>query len=270
MKALLLSMALMLSVSATNTQRKEPKLNPENKIFIITLDGLRWEEVFRGADPKFINDPSLADTALTKALYWANSQQERRRKLMPFFWNVLARQGQLYGNRDHKNYVNVSNPYSLSYPGYSELLTGEVDFSIWSNEKKTNRNDNILDELNELPAYKGKVAAFTSWEVFPYILDKRQDQTGFVLNAGLQKIEGRQLSAAQSLLNTLQGHMHGETDTRYDELTYIACKEYILKNKPSVVFLSFSGTDNAAHSNRYDEYSFTHLGRRCGEVCGHL
>src|SRR5690606_25957049 len=98
MKALLLSMALMLSVSATNTQRKEPKLNPENKIFIITLDGLRWEEVFRGADPKFINDPSLADTALTKALYWANSQQERRRKLMPFFWNVLARQGQLYGN----------------------------------------------------------------------------------------------------------------------------------------------------------------------------
>jgi bisphosphoglycerate-independent phosphoglycerate mutase (AlkP superfamily) len=45
-----------------------------------------------------------------------------------------------------------------------------------------------------------------------------------------------------------------ENATRYDELTFIACKEYVLKNKPSVVLLSFSGTDNAGHENHYDEY----------------
>jgi predicted AlkP superfamily pyrophosphatase or phosphodiesterase len=246
---------IMTSVSVTNTQKTDVAMNPENKLFIITLDGFRWEELFKGADPRLINDPDLSDTSLTKALYWASTPEERRSKLMPFFWSVIARQGELFGNRDYKNKVNVSNPYSLSYPGYSELLTGSVDFSIWSNEKKSNRNRNILEELNSTTTYSGKVAAFTSWELFPFILDK-DDRTNksFVLNSGLQKIEGKNLSVAQSLINKLQDHIHGETETRYDELTYIACKEYVLKHKPSVVLLSFSGTDNAGHKNRYDQY----------------
>ncbi len=255
MKGFLICLALMmLSVSVTNTQRADHAMNPENKIFIITLDGLRWEEVFKGADPAFISDGILTDTTISKPMYWATTAEERRKKLMPFFWGVIARQGQLFGNRSYNNKVNVSNPYSLSYPGYSELLTGEVDYSIWSNDKKRNSNRNILEELNTSPAYAGKVAAFTSWELFPYILDKKNGKQSFVLNSGIQKIEGKQLSAAQSFVNSIQGHMHDETGTRYDELTYIACKEYILKHKPSVLLLSFSGTDNAGHSNRYDEY----------------
>ena len=255
MRGLMICIALMtLSVSVTNTQKNDPAPNPQNKIFIITLDGLRWEEVFQGADPDFINDADLTDTTIARPMYWAAGVEERRKKLMPFFWSVIGRQGQLFGNRKYKNKVNVSNPYSLSYPGYSELLTGEVDFSIWSNDKKANRNGNILEELNATPAYRGKVAAFTSWNLFPYILDKKENKNSFVLNSGSQKIEGKQLSAAQSFINTMQGHMHDESETRYDELTYIACKEYIIKHKPSVVLLSFSGTDNAGHSNRYDEY----------------
>jgi hypothetical protein len=161
----------------------------------------------------------------------------------------------LYGNRDYKNKVNVSNPYSLSYPGYSELLTGDVDYSIWSNDKKSNSNTNVLEELNSSKTYAGKVAAFTSWDLFPYILnEKDRNEKGFVVNSGLQKLEGRELSPAQSFINKLQDHMHDETGTRYDELTYIACKEYVMKHRPSVVLLSFSGTDNAGHGNRYDQY----------------
>ena len=256
MKGILICMGLvMLSVSVTNTQKTDLALNPENKLFIITLDGFRWEELFKGADPLLINDPRLSDTAIARAMYWAETATERRQKLMPFFWNVIARQGELFGNRDYKNRVNVSNPYSLSYPGYSELLTGDVDFSIWSNEKKSNHNKNILEELSATSTYSGKVAAFTSWEMFPYILNgKDKNKKGFVLNSGLQKLEGRELSPAQSLINKLQDHLHDETGTRYDELTYVACKEYVVKNRPSVVLLSFSGTDNAGHSNRYDQY----------------
>jgi len=255
MKTMLICVSLMLlSVSVTNTQKADKVLNPHNKLFIITLDGLRWEEVFGGADAEFISDSDLGDTSISKALYWGRDKSERRKKLMPFFWNVVAQQGQLYGNRDYHNKVNVSNPYSLSYPGYSELLTGSVDFSIWSNDKKTNQNRNILEELNNTPTYAGKVAAFTSWDVFPYILDKDEETKSFVLNSGTQRIEGKSLSKAQSFINTIQGHMHDEGGTRYDELTYVACKEFILKHKPSVLLLSFSGTDNAGHDNRYDQY----------------
>ncbi|HTM92207.1 MAG TPA: alkaline phosphatase family protein, partial [Flavisolibacter sp.] len=117
-----------------------------------------------------------------------------------------------------------------------------------------NGNKNILDELNQTSTYAGKVAAFTSWELFPYILDKDEKES-FVLNSGLQKIEEKNLSAAQSMINSIQQKISDKhVPTRYDELTYIACKEYILRNKPSVVFLSFSGTDNAGHNKRYDQY----------------
>jgi hypothetical protein len=256
MRALVICLILMtMSVSVSNTRNTVRPLNPENRLFIVTLDGFRWEEVFNGADSSLINDPEInTDTSLAKALYWDNDLSERRKKLMPFFWSVIARQGQLYGNRNYDNDVNVANPYALSYPGYSELLTGNIDYSIWKNEKKKNHNQNILEVLNRSSAYSGKVAAFTSWELFPFILDK-EDKGSFVLNSGLQKINEKNLSPSQSLLNELQERIPDkEAPTRYDELTYIACKEYVLKNKPSVVLLSFSGTDNAAHSNHYDQY----------------
>jgi hypothetical protein len=245
---------ITLSVSVSNTQRSMTPLDPQNKLFIITLDGFRWQELFNGADSALLNDKEATPLNSTiKALYWDRDPIERRKKLMPFTWNVIARDGQLYGNRKFQNKVNVSNPYALSYPGYSELLTGSVDLTINSNSKTKNTNSNILELLNASPAYKGKVAAFTSWDVFPYILNEQK--SSFVINSGFENVKSKEPSIAQKLLNTLQSDVITEkTATRYDELTYIASKEYIQNNKPSVVFLSFSGTDNAGHENRYDQY----------------
>jgi hypothetical protein len=255
MKALLICMVLItLSVSVSNTQRSMTPLDPQNKLFIITLDGFRWQELYNGADSALLNDKETTPlNSSIKALYWDSDPKERRKKLMPFTWNVIARDGQLYGNRKFQNKVNVSNPYALSYPGYSELLTGSVDLTINSNSKTKNSNTNILELLNGSPAYKGKVAAFTSWDVFPYILNEQK--SSFVINSGFENVKTKEPSIAQKLLNTLQSEIIAEkTATRYDELTYIASKEYIQNNKPSVVFLSFSGTDNAGHANRYDQY----------------
>lgn len=256
MRALAICLILMtMSVSVSNTRNIVLPLNPENKLFIITLDGFRWQEVFTGADSSLINNPDInTDTSLAKAMYWDEDLNQRRQKLMPFFWSVISKQGELYGNRNYHNYVNVANPYALSYPGYNELLTGNVDYSIWKNEKKKNQNKNILEELNNSSTYGGKVAAFTSWELFPYILDK-EDKGSFVLNSGLQKIDGKDLTPAQNVINNLQQRVSDKNmPTRYDELTYVACKEYIIKNRPSVVLLSFSGTDNAGHAKHYDQY----------------
>jgi hypothetical protein len=256
MRGLVLCLVLVtFSVSVSNTRKSIHPLNPENKIFIITLDGFRWEEVFNGADASLISDADInTDTSLVKAMFWEDKAEERRKRLMPFVWNVIGKQGELFGNRTYGNKVNVSNPYALSYPGYSEILTGEVDYTIYGNDRKKNGNKNLLQLLNSSGAYAGKVAAFTSWDVFPYILNKKE-KNSFVLNSGLQPIKDKELSPAQVLLNSLQGEVADqESATRYDELTYIACKEYVKKYKPSVVLLSFSGTDNAAHNDRYDQY----------------
>jgi hypothetical protein len=256
MRGVAICLVLVLSgFRVSNSQKTIRLLNPENKLFIITLDGFRWEEVFKGADSALIADPAInTDTTIAKAMYWADNPIERRKKLLPFFWNVIEKQGQLSGNRLYGNNVNVANPYALSYPGYSELLTGNVDYSIWKNDKTKNSNRNILEILNRSKTYAGKVAAFTSWDVFPYILNNDK-QSSFVLNSGLQRIEDKDLTRSQSLLNKLQDQLIStESATRYDELTFIACKEFIEKSKPSVVLLSFSGTDNSGHEGRYDQY----------------
>ena len=251
----LCTLLVTLSLSVSNTQRAIRIYNPENKLFIITLDGFRWEELFKGADSSLLSDPNYnTDTSISKAMYWDEDASVRRKRLMPFFWSVIDRQGKLFGNRAFGNKVNVANPYALSYPGYSEILTGSVDYSIWRNEKRKNHNRNILEILNNSKTYSGKVAAFTSWDVFPYILDK-DEEGSFILNSGLQRVDEKVLTSSQSLLNKLQDQLISkESSTRYDELTFIACKEYVLKNKPSVVFLSFSGTDNAGHDGSYDQY----------------
>lgn len=252
---LICSVLVTFSFTVSNTHKTIRLLNPQNKLFIITLDGFRWEEVFKGADSLLISDPTLnTDTTISKAMYWEEDPKARRKRLLPFFWNVIGRQGKIFGNRDFDNKVNVANPYALSYPGYSEILTGSVDYSIWRNEKRKNKNLNILESLNHSKSYSGKVAAFTSWDVFPFILNKGEKKN-FVLNSGLQPIEDNDLTKSQSILNKLQDQLiTKENATRYDELTFIACKEYILKSKPSVVLLSFSGTDNAGHEDHYDEY----------------
>jgi hypothetical protein len=246
-------MCLLISVSVT-TQKAALSYDPQNRLVIITLDGFRWQEVFNGADSALISDPDFtADPELNKALYWAATPHERRQKLMPFLWNVLAPKGQVFGNRKYQNNVNVSNPYNLSYPGYSELLTGSVDYTITGNHRNKNTNRNILEQLNRDSAYAGKVAAFTSWDMFPYILN--EERSGVKLNSGLNSVRDDKLSRSELMINSLQADVIDEEgETRYDELTYIACREYMMKHKPSVVFLSFSGTDDAGHHKRYDQY----------------
>ena len=63
----------------------------------------------------------------------------RRKALMPFLWNVMAKNGQLYGNANADSEVKVTNGRNFSYPGYNEIFTGSADPSIDSNDKTRKR-----------------------------------------------------------------------------------------------------------------------------------
>ena len=71
-------------------------------------------------------------------MYLDSSALQSRKKLLPFFWNVIQQKGQLYGNRLYGNKVNVSNSYKFSYPGYNEIFTGYPDLYVNSNSAKNN------------------------------------------------------------------------------------------------------------------------------------
>lgn len=221
-------------------------------VIIITTDGFRWQELFSGADPALINSERFTpDTSTMKAMYWAETAEERRMKLMPFFWNVIGKKGQLYGNRAFQNKVNTANLFAISYPGYNELLSGYPDPSIKGNERINNPNETILEFLSKQPGFEGNVAAFASWDLFPFILNR--NRSGIPLNAGYEKVAGP--SAGQEMLNRVQDEsIPVKTETRYDDLTFVAAKEYLKQHHPRVLFLGLGETDDFAHQGRYDLY----------------
>ena len=220
-------------------------------LFIITIDGFRWQEVFTGADPQLIdNSTYVLDTALTRQLYWDNSTEARRQKLLPFFWGTIATKGRLYGNRLLGNKVNVKNFYKISYPGYNEIFTGHTDAVSSPNLPINNKNLNVLEYLDKSAEYHGKVAVFTSWNVFPFILN--ESRSGLPINSGYAPLaESGDLVAG--LIDSVQLTMR-QSKTRQDQLTYLTAKEYIGLHHPSVLFLGFGETDEMAHRGRYDLY----------------
>jgi len=240
--------ALILASTYVEAQSDSSTQN----IFIITTDGFRWQEVFTGADSGLINDQRfVADTALLKQLYWDPTVEGRRQKLMPFFWNTIARQGQIYGNRDFQNNMDVTNMYKISYPGYNEMLTGYADPIFIPNIPIRNRNTNVLEYLNSTKEYHGKVAAFSSWYIFYAILNKKRNNLPG--NCGYEKLEDDS-SLNRDIISLSQEQIANKKHTRYDLLTFLSAREYIDHFKPKVVLIGFGETDEFAHSKQYDMY----------------
>jgi Metalloenzyme superfamily len=242
---------LFLSVLSLLPAAAQPGVSSGN-IFIITTDGFRWQEVFTGADSLLLNNEQYTgNPSFAKEMYWDANPEQRRKKLMPFLWNIVAKEGQLYGNRLLQNKVNVKNLYKISYPGYNEIFTGHADLRWMPNKPINNKNENILAYLNEQPAFAGKIAAFTSWDIFPYIL--QENKSGFPVNSGYEALPNDSNTINQTI-NLAQQMVVQKKHTRHDLLTYISAMEYIQANHPKVFFLGLGETDEEAHAGNYDKY----------------
>ncbi|MBX2916478.1 MAG: sulfatase-like hydrolase/transferase [Cyclobacteriaceae bacterium] len=228
---------------------------PAENVIIITLDGMRWQEVFTGADSALIKDKKYVDDENDlRTRFWHEQAEVRREKLMPFFWSTLVKQGVLYGNRAYGNNVNCSNYMWFSYPGYNEILSGFADDErIKSNDKMNNPNETVLEFLNKQAKYKGKVAAFGSWDVFPFIIN--EERSGIPVNAGFESAVDKNLSDREKFLNQLQVEIPSPWGgVRLDAFTHHFALEYMKKYKPRVVYIAYGETDDFAHNGKYDAY----------------
>jgi hypothetical protein len=228
-------------------------LKTQNVIFVMT-DGLRWQEVFHGADAALINkENGVNDEAAFRKNFWRDDQSARREAAMPFLWDVVAKNGQIFGNRDLGSSARVTNPYWFSYPGYSETFCGFVDLAMNSNNLVENPNETVFEWLSKKPAYKNKVAAFGAWEAITYIINR--DRAGFPVYSGLAPVTNGKISPKQDLLNHLKAETTGFTEEESpDSITFYSALEYLKQNKPRVFYISLGWTDETAHAGRYDEY----------------
>jgi hypothetical protein len=258
MKVFFISLIILLSLSSATpagpVSQPPIKVKPAQNLIIVTIDGFRWQELFGGADEQLVtNEKYTPDAETMKTLYWSDQKEDRRKLLMPFFWSVIAKKGQVYGNRDYNNRVNVANLYAFSYPGYNEIFTGTTDLLVSSNKKRLNNNPNVLEYLNSKEGFAGKIAAFTSWDVFPYILNEQR--SGFPVNSGYETVEASYLSEGQQLVNKVQDEaVYHKGGTRFDQLTFLSAREYLEVHKPRVLMIGLGEGDEFAHAGRYDMY----------------
>ena len=237
---------------ANTSMQKQPAPN----VIIITTDGFRWQEVFGGMDTSLANHPKFnqGDSAYIYNKYGAKELSVRQKQLMPFFWNQIAKEGMLFGNRYVGNKVDVANPHWFSYPGYNEILTGYPDSAINSNDYMPNPHTNVLAFLNAQAAYKNKVAAFGAWDAFDRILNEKV--AGFPVINGFESItQLLQDPVAKNISEGLKDSYKPFKEVEcLDVYTHQQALHYLKTKQPKALYISYGETDEWAHHAHYRDY----------------
>jgi len=224
-------------------------------VVLIVSDGLRWQEVFTGADAALLNAKDggswLAEPELRKR-YWRDDADARRALLFPFLWGTVAKQGQIYGNQLKGSVAHVTNGKAFSYPGYNEMSTGYPNDAIDSNEFGPNPNASVFEWLNNMEEFHGKVAIFGTWNVYENIFNKKR--SGLIMQTGWNPPpKPAHDTPRDALLRELYATSTplDEEDT-WNSFIQIPLLDYVKTAHPRVLFVGYGETDNWAHQGRYD------------------
>lgn len=247
---------VLLSLTAAARTRSGQQLGDvADNVVLITLDGARGEEIFGGLDldvlKSTLKDGQKSEDAPAYRRFWAGTPEQRRRKLMPFFWTLVSEHGSIAGNRRLGSAVQLANRHWFSYPGYAEILLGEPhDREIKSNDPLRNPYATVLETLRErLNLPRDKVATFSSWAVFNDIAEHTEGAT--FINAGVEPLDVR--ADGIGLINALQAEATTAWEgTRFDAFTFRFAMTHLSSARPRVLYVAFGETDDWAHDGRYD------------------
>lgn len=230
------------------------ELKTEN-VILITYDGLRHQEVFGGIDDRLLSgrEAEIENVRELRERFMRETPEERRAILLPFLWSEIEKNGQIWGDPSANSAVMVENSRLFSYPGYNEILTGKPDPDIKSNAKKPNKNITVLEWVNNQPGFEGRVEAFCSWDVFPFIIN--EERSGVPVNSGWEEFTNMGDAAKQEHLNEMTRELpHNWGAIRFDMLAFEGAMDALKHHKPRLLYIGFGETDDWAHDNRYDMY----------------
>ena len=227
----------------------------DERIVLVTIDGARTEEIFGGIDLAVLQstrrDSQRNEDSPAYQRYWAPTREERRRRLMPFFWDLVTKEGSIAGDADTGSSVRLGNSHWFSYPGYAEILLGEAhDAEIKSNDAVRNPFPTVLETIRErLNLSRTDVATFASWSVFNAIAEHTEGST--LVNAGVEPLDNADPEVR--LLNALQRDAVTPWEgTRADAFTFRLAMKHLAIARPRVLYIAFDETDDWAHDGRYE------------------
>lgn len=232
-------------------------------IILVTLDGVRIQELFAGMDAQIAAtdaDSGAEDIEVTRKHYWRETSQERREALMPFFWKTLVPAGMVLGNAALGSPVTVRNPMWCSYPGYSEILTGEPQADVLSNDLVRYQHETVLDYIHRtLGLNRTEVAQIGSWDGFK--MAASQHDGTFFMNGAYESVPEEFSTLEMDTLAALRSQvMEVWEESSNDALTFRIALAYLKRHQPRVLWLGFGQSDDWAHARRYDRLlDYLHL-----------
>jgi hypothetical protein len=261
MRTLLTLMALLLLVSSTAAE--EPTALSTHNVILVTLDGVRVQEVFGGLDETIAAHDArqvYSEISTGRERYGAATDEARREALLPFFWKRLAPMGVVFGNPAHGNHVKVQNRILWSTPGYTEIMTGAPRAQVTDNDNVRHPYRTALEYAREaLGLGYGQVAQIGSWDGFKLAAASRDDVFLMVgahdtIPAALGSPETDQLAALRQEIMGLW------EEGSNDVLTFRMALDFLVKKQPRVLWLALVNSDDWAHAGRYDRYlEYLHL-----------
>lgn len=227
-------------------------------VILITLDGVRHQDLFGGADSVLLASPksaSISDTLKFRERWWRTTAEARRRVVMPFFWDSLVPLGALYGASASRPVLST-NGLKFSAPGYMEIFTGKPQADVTSNADRRYPHRTIFDVVAATPPagqrpVRTDVAAFVSWDVQGRLVSA--DSTVGVVSASIEPLPPEARPGNGALLERLQSRIGYPVDgMRYDAITHTLALEYLLRFHPRLLHIGLGETDEEAHHGQYE------------------
>ncbi len=224
-------------------------------VILLTLDGLRIQEMFAGMDPIVAEKEKhsgIYDLERARRLYWRATPTERREALLPYFWGRIAPQGIVLGNKGKGSSVRPRNPLLFSAPGYAEILTGQYQPDVTTNDNKRYPHRTVLEFVQEELRLDGhKVATIGSWENFKTLSASREG--AFFAYGGFERVPADMATPRIAFLDELQNQvMTLWEEGRSDALTFNIALEYLKSQRPRLLYIALGESDDWAHARRYD------------------
>lgn len=219
-------------VAVTSSPRVLAHHGVDAPVVLVTIDGVRWQEIFAGTDSSKSKEPVVPAPSLVPNLYKLGGER-----------------GAFIG-APGRGTIAASGPNYVSLPGYNEILSGRPPYACHDNDCARTIVPTILDESREAGA---KVAAFASWERLELAATAKPE--AFFLSCG------RHGDAAID-------PSPGNGDYRPDRITADAALAYYEKEQPDVFFLGLGDPDEYAHRGDYAGY--VRALRHADDVVGRL
>ena len=218
----------------------------ESAVVLVVLDGVRWQEVFGGADRALAYDRGM------NPLAWASP-----RKLMPNLQRLLDTRAIALGAPGRGASITATGPQFISMPGYLEIFTGHPDPGCSSNDCEHPAVRTVVDDVVESSG-ADDVAVVSSWPSIARAASSAPSRV--VVSAGRKRVErGDVLRADEEMAAQLDRGARakafpGDGDYRPDAITARVALRVLATEHPRFLFVGLGDADEYGHRNDYHGY----------------